>query len=361
MKKSQYCELLAILERECNGCRSCSDACELLAEMSNSPGELAQRGVGLYEAYSCFLCDRCSALCPLELRPSAVFAARRARAAEENEIDVEEYGYLLPDSSDNIMRLYRSYYGIEYRDLEPKESAATCFFPGCTLMTYSPLLTRRVYERLRAEAGCEGLIADCCGKLLNQMGLLARAEEASDGLAKKIKSLGVERLIAACPGCYYHLREIFGEKLEVVTIYEVLDFEANPSKERIICTIHDSCPDRFEGIFARQVRRLLKGCGYSVVEMESSGSEAPCCGSGGQVSHFRPELAERLVSNRLSEAEKTGADFLVAYCLSCVLNFAMRPSALKARHVLNLLLGCDEDYSQVKMRALRVFEEMSKN
>lgn len=357
MQKDCYHELLTELEKECIGCRACSDACEVLSELSISPGELAERGVELRQAYSCFLCDRCSALCPLELKPSALFAARRAAAVEGKEINPEEYNYLLPDRSENVMRLYRSYYGVGYDDLEPKKGAPICFFPGCTLMTYSPLLTRKVYERLKSEVGCAGIITDCCGKPLSQMGLLSREEESLNKLRNKITRFGVQRIVAACPGCYYHLRQVLD--LEVLSIYEVLNFEGKPSREQAVCTIHDSCPDRFEGIFAKQVRRLLQDSGYSVVEMAASGIDSPCCGSGGQVSHFRPELAERLVNSRLSEAEKTGADFLVAYCLSCVLNFAARPSALKVRHALNLLLGCDEDYTEVKAKVLRVFEEFS--
>ncbi|NPV30098.1 MAG: (Fe-S)-binding protein [Firmicutes bacterium] len=349
---------LAMLAQECQDCGLCLGACDLLAEAAGTPGELAQGGVGAYEAYSCFLCDRCAAACPLGLKPSAIFAARRIVAVEKGEIDPDEYSYLFPDREESIMRLYRRYYNIDYSDIAAGKGTETCFFPGCTLMTYSPVLTREVYRRLRAGCGCRGILTDCCGKPLSQMGLRQRAEQAARSLMNKMAHIGVKRVIVACPGCYYHLRHLLEQEgIEVLTVYEVLDFQRQMPENAPLCTVHDSCPDRFEGIFAAQVREALRKDGYELVEMPFSGRDAPCCGSGGQVSHFRPELAEKLVEKRLSEAEKSGAEILIAYCLSCVLNFAGKPSGIKARHALNLLLGHEEDYSDVKARALQIFTE----
>lgn len=349
---------LFLLQQKCLDCGTCAEMCELLAEMAESPGELARRrGIDVDLAYSCFLCDRCAAACPLELRPSALFAARRTVAVENEEIDPEEYCYLLPNRKENVMQLYRSYCGIDYGDLEAERGAATCFFPGCTLMTYSPVLTREVFKRLEDECGCRGMLTDCCGKPLSQMGLEQRAAEASRNLIEKLKYLGVKRIVVACPGCYYYLREILGqEEIEILTVYEVLDFTEITAENAPLCTVHDSCPDRFKGVFSKGVRAALKKSGFSVVEMTANRGDTPCCGSGGQVSHFRPELAEKLIEVRLREAEKSGARVLLAYCLSCVLNFATRPSGVKVRHVLNLLLGLDEDYSDVKTKVLKILE-----
>lgn len=349
---------LSQLEQECLDCGACAEVCDLLAELTDSPGELAGRGIDVYLAYSCFLCDRCAAACPLELRPSALFAARRMAAVEKGEIDPEEYNYLLPDRKESVMQLYRGYCGIDYGDLEAEKGAEICFFPGCTLMTYSPVLTREVFKRLEDECGCRGMLTDCCGKPLSQMGLEQRAAEASRNLIEKLKYLGVKRIVVACPGCYYYLHEILGqEEIEILTVYEVLDFPKTAVKDAPLCTVHDSCPDRFQGIFSEGVRAALKKSGFSVVEMAANRRDSPCCGSGGQVSHFRPELAEKLIEVRLREAERSGASVLLAYCLSCVLNFATRPSGVKVRHVLNLLLGLDEDYSDVKTKVLKILEE----
>ena len=199
---------------------------------------------------------------------------------------------------------------------------------------------------------------DCCGKPLDQMGLQRRNEKTIHNLVDKMAGLEVKRLIVACPGCYYHLQEVLEQHgVELLTVYEVLDFlEFDANQAVPLCTVHDSCPDRFDGIFATQVREALCQCGYNLVEMSSNGIDSPCCGSGGQVSNFRPEYTEKLVGERLKDAEKSGADILVAYCLSCVLNFATSSSYLKVRHALNLLLGIEERYTGVKDRVLKMYE-----
>ncbi len=187
-------------------------------------------------------------------------------------------------------------------------------------------------------------------------GLNRRAQLFTDSLAAKIRGRGIKRLIAACPNCYYKLREILNPLgVEISSIYEVIDFPKSRQEDLPQCTIHDSCPDRFEGIFAAQTRDALEKKGYQIVEMDHIRRDSPCCGSGGQISHFRPDLAEKLVKGRLEEAKASGAQILVSYCLSCVLNFARIESDVTVRHVMNLLLEIDEDYTGVKKRAAEIF------
>jgi fumarate reductase (CoM/CoB) subunit B len=342
---------------ECRECGSCMDACDWLASVGESPAAMAKRGLRVEEAFSCSLCGRCEAACPAGLQPDQLFAARRAQAVDQGEIDLDEYSYLLPDHPENSLRRYRQYYQIGYADIEARPGADTCFFPGCSLLTYAPGLTRELYQRLYDYGGCRGLIPDCCGRPLGQIGLSRRSDQALSALAGKIEQIGVRRLVVACPGCYYHLSEIMRRQgVELLTAYEVLDNKGPRPNSSGSLTVHDSCPDRAAGIFAGQVRQALSHCGYSLVEMSRTRDEAPCCGSGGQLSHFRPDLKEALVNQRLEEAGETGASILVAACLSCVLNFADRSSGLQVKHALNLLLGYDEDYTGVKARARQVYE-----
>lgn len=340
----------------CSECGLCQESCDLLTEIGDSPAAISERDATVEEAYACSLCGRCRAACPLGLDPGALFADRRVRAAARQEIDAEEYAYLFPDRAGSGIRIYRDYFGIDYQDLTCDADSEVGFFPGCTLFAYSPRLTRAIYLRLHENGGCRVLIDDCCGKPLVQMGLKERAGQALSGLLDKVRESGVKKLVMACSGCYYALREPLKEiGVEALTVYEALRFEPVAAVNLPAVTVHDSCPDRDEGIFARQSREALIRRGYALVEMEENRENAPCCGSGGQVTHFRPDRAELLVENRLKAAEGIGANILAAYCLSCVLNFARRPSALKVKHVLNLLLDCDEDYARVKDRAAEAF------
>ncbi|NLO98056.1 MAG: (Fe-S)-binding protein [Peptococcaceae bacterium] len=346
---------LARIKAECSECGLCVSGCAFLSE-NTSPAEMARRGISKEDAYACSLCAKCRAVCPLELNPMGMFQARREQAIQNQELDAEEFNYFMPDNKDNVMSTYRRYYAVDYNDLKRDKNSSVFFFPGCTLMTYSPALTREIYNRIRWQQGCGGIITDCCGLPLNQMGFRYRASQFTDSLVTKIEKLGIKSLVTACPNCYYKLKKALQPLgVRLFTVYETIDFPPGMQIDLPRCTIHDSCPDRFDGLFAAQARTALRNQGYKLVEMANILRDSPCCGSGGQVSHFRPDLADNLVINRLTEARNSGAEILVSYCMSCVLNFARLATDLKVRHVMNLLLGIDEDYSEVKKRAAAIF------
>lgn len=368
-KKDPVKELI----EQCIGCGECSENCLLLKEIDQDPGIIAARGVGIDEAFACALCNLCEAVCPLDLSPGRMFELKRQEAVANAEVDIDQYRYLFPDRPVNVMSLFREVYGVDYSDLNQTIAGETAFFPGCTMMSYSPYLCRAVFNTMSERYSDMVFFTECCGKPLYQLGLEYRGANNRDRLREKISRLGIKRIVVACPNCYYELRKAqFDQIVELITIYEVLKEPGSRFKNSneyrgraevsvakkipLSCTVHDSCPDRFEGVFAKQAREALEENGYQIVEMEHSHQRTICCGSGGQISHFRPDFAEQFVNIRLEEAEKTGADQLVAYCHSCVLNFGKNPSGIKVRHVLNLLLDFEEDYSGVKNKTREMFE-----
>lgn len=354
------------LIEQCIGCGTCSENCRLLQEIGEEPVNIASRGATVDEAFACSLCNLCEAVCPLNLSPARMFEQKRFEAVATGEIDIEEYRYLFPDRPVNVMSLFRQVYGIDYRGLNETQGADIGFLPGCTMMTYSPALTRKVYERLAEVYPNLVFLPDCCGKPLYQLGVRDRGESHREQLRVKIGKLGIRTLVVACPNCYYELKKaLIGLEVEVSTVYEIIKDHGNAHADSKAfaggngskkCTVHDSCPDRFDEVFGKQVRQAMEKAGYQVMEMEHNRLTAGCCGSGGQVSHFRPDFADDLVESRLTEAEETGADNMIAYCHSCVLNFAKNPSGIKVRHALNILLDFEEDYAGVKNKARKMFE-----
>ena len=342
---------------KCLECGLCSQECELLREIDESPKKIAERGAVMPEAFSCALCGACEAVCPVELSPKSLFAAGRRQAVASGEMDLGEYVYLMPDHENNMMRVYRDFYSIDYRDIEADGPAGTCFFPGCTLMTYAPELTRAVYAQLQKSCGCEGMIGECCGKPLSLLGAAANWEQAAGKLIAKLKDQQVRELIVACPGCYYELKELLASvDIRVRTVYEVLGGTEPRSVDGWRYTVHDSCPDRFDGRFGRQVRELLQNHGFSLTEMAHNRQHTLCCGSGGMISTFRPDLTEVMVKNRIDEATKAGAEIMVGYCLSCVMKFADAEDGPVVRHALSLLLGRNDDFVGVRGKASQIKE-----
>lgn len=340
----------------CVECGVCAVNCSLLAETGQSPLAIARRGVMLDEAFSCSLCGACEAACPQRLSPKQLFANRRNEAVANGEFDVAKYRYMFPDRKNNAMKVYRKYSGIDYSDIDNSSDGGTWFFPGCTLMTYSPGLTREIYSRLKNSCDCQGMWTECCGKPLDQIGLQHRLKTTHNYLWEFLREHSIKRIITACPGCYYEMQKIFQSTDVVIqTVYEVLDFGKQVRVDGKRCTVHDSCPDRFLGKFGRQVRQALEQKGYFIVEMLHNTVNTICCGSGGQLSHFRPDLMEELVKQRQDEARQAEADILVGYCLSCVLKYDSKEPGIEITHALNLLLDLTEDFKGAKERAAKMF------
>jgi fumarate reductase (CoM/CoB) subunit B len=353
------------ISEKCSGCGRCIAECSLLREIAEDIISLALRGPRVEEAYSCSLCGLCAKVCPQNLSPQELFWQTRKQAVEQSLIEIDDFSYLLPDRPYNVLTAYREAYAIRYEDLRLDTQGAAAFFPGCIMFTYSPLLTKGLYYQLETVYPEITLIPDCCGLLLYQLGLQQRGDHYTKKLVEKLERLEVHFLVIACPNCYYQLQPLLDStQIKVLTVYQVLAGSKSwslpplkPEKEELI-TIHDSCPDRWQGIFARQAREALRRKGYKIVEMEHHQEHTMCCGSGGQISHTRPDLAEELIKCRLKEAKDCGATILAGYCLACVLNLARIPNdaQLKIRHVLNFLTGLDEDYSQVKIQARKIFD-----
>src|SRR3712207_7710456 len=50
-----------------------------------------------------------------------------------------------------------------------------------------------------------GVIYDCCGKPISELGLRGKEEEIINNIQKKLDDMGIEELIMVCPNCYYYL------------------------------------------------------------------------------------------------------------------------------------------------------------
>lgn len=356
MNKGKKTDAQTSITEQCIACNLCCEDCLLLEEIGEDPAAIAARGATVDEAYACFLCGQCEAVCPVNLSPGKMFASRRKDAVQAGEIDIDEYRYMFPDRPLNVMSMFRQLNKIDYQDFNQTSPGRVGFFPGCTMLTYAPDLTRKVYAALTEIYPDLVFVTDCCGKPLSQLGTQLRAEKSRHHINNKLNHLGIKHLVTACPNCFYELQEVLeDQEIKVVTVYEILkgpiQNQPSPGIKPAKCTVHDSCPDRFQEIFGQQVREALRKANYEVLEMAHNHATTFCCGSGGQVSHFRPDFTGRVIDRRLQEAQDTGAEILVAYCLSCVLNFCKNPSGLKVKHALNLLFDVDEDYDGLKNKA----------
>jgi L-lactate dehydrogenase complex protein LldE len=126
-------------------------------------------------------------------------------------------------------------------------------------------------------------------------------------------------------------------------LVEVLGVTRVESSFRGKVTYHDSC-HLLRGLGeAEAPRRLLRGVpGVELVELPGADE---CCGFGGSFSVRLPEVSSAILDKKLANAERTGADCLVACDAGCLLQMggglSRRRSRMRALHLAQVLAGED--------------------
>ncbi len=164
------------------------------------------------------------------------------------------------------------------------------------------------------------------GALAHDLGSLDVFEAHASYVYRKLKGLGVKKLITVDPHTTNMLKTVYpkvvsGFDIEVKSYIEVLAENVNtlePVKEtggRLV--VHDSCVyARYEGVID-EPRALLRKAGYEVVEPENSGVFTFCC--GGPVESLYPDKALSIAERRVKELVEYG-DSVVTMCPICLAN-----------------------------------------
>jgi Fe-S oxidoreductase len=330
----------------------------------------------------CSLCDQCTALCPTGLSSRRVMKPWREIYAAAQVFYPDDLKSVQVDQEWHIFSVYRAVYGIYYPeflglvDLQPGQ-ADTLFFPGCSLLSYAPSLTRKVGHCLSDLGFSWALASDCCGSPLISHGEIKRAQALRERLLEQCQRAGIRRVITICAGCGEELEQSFRGAIEVIPLPRLLleeGFsgavaalmgEAEPeaiaaSDARAVSaplTVFDSCHDRF-GFHGLPLRRLLAQS-HSTVEMRHHGRNTLCCGSGGAVPAVDAEISDRRVLRIFDEARQVGAETIVTSCPTCAYCMASKrvmgssvalPQDVTSRHYLELLFDEDIDWQTVFAR-----------
>jgi len=124
-------------------------------------------------------------------------------------------------------------------------------------------------------------------------------------------------------------------------ITRVLGVSAVPSDFRGKVAYHDSC-HLLRGLGESRAPRQLLGAVPGVDLVELPGAEE-CCGFGGSFSVRLPEVSAAILDKKLDNAERTGADCLVACDGGCLMQMggglSRRGSPVRALHLAQVLAG----------------------
>lgn len=308
-------EIKVCENKDCVHCHLCQKNCVFLEKYGMDVVDVINHPELLYH---CYLCGKCTQVCPVGIDGrDLVCDARRKQVKEQgNRLKETGYGMLVAEKKNYLFKNYKNAHG------------KSVLFPGCNFPSFYPKTTDALVELLKKEG--VGVVYDCCGKPMAELGFEQREQEIQREIEAKLKDRGIEEMITLCPNCYYTLHGKID--VRVVTIYEKLKelecHEAMLKKIQPKATFLP-CPDRVEQKFMHDMQPFLEA------EPEII-SEVQCCGLGGCAAAKEPELSKCLAENVGNKAEE-----VYVYCASCACNFA-RSGVGEVKHYLSEIVGIKE-------------------
>ena len=97
---------------------------------------------------------------------------------------------------------------------------------------------------------------------------------------------------------------------------EVAQFEARHKIDKKV-SYHDACAGLREMGIKAQPRQLLSEAGAEIIELAEAET---CCGFGGAFCVKYPDISDAMVSNKIKDAQASGASALVTGDLGCLMN-----------------------------------------
>jgi len=314
------------IEQECVSCGLCRKECRYL-QTFGLPIEQAKAALDeqldFSQIFSCSLCGLCTAVCPLDIDPAAMFSSLRREAVSRNQGTFKEHNSLISYEKWGGSGTF-SWYGLP-------RGCETIFFPGCALPGTRPKRVLQVVELLRHNIPTLGVVLDCCTKPSHDLGRIDYFSHSFAQLKKALVEAGVRKVLVACPNCF-RMFDQYGDDLQVQTIYEVLaehDFKSENLQAEV--TVHDPCGVRDQPRVHQAIRQLLASTGLGIIEMKHQGTKTVCCGEGGAVGYLHKEFAGNWTKIRAKEA---AGKRIITYCAGCT-HFLDRVTP--ASHILDLL------------------------
>lgn len=304
----------------CVHCHVCRKHCVFLEKYKLDIGDSEQLEK---LAYHCFLCGKCSEVCPKGIDGREIILQMRQKKVRQAGKTPREKGYGM------LLLEKKNYLFSNYRNMSGK----SVLFPGCNFPSFYPETTIYLAQLLKQSFGI-GTVFDCCGKPISELGMKEQEETILGRIEEKFVRAGVEEVILLCPNCYAFLKPRLS--IRVVHIYEKLrelGIGGNIEEDVLLFL---PCPDR-------ERQEMLADIGYFLKKKPRIIQNVQCCGLGGCAGGKEPDLA-RQMADRL-EVDKQ--EMLYTYCASCAGNFT-RKGYQNTEHILLKILGVTESVDAKK-------------
>lgn len=317
---SDVCELA----ENCIHCGLCTRKCAFLKKYSL---DLQAFAAHLELAYHCFLCSDCSAVCPKKIDGRQIALRLRRDNVAENGGKIAEKGYaaLIAEKKNYLFRNQK------------KADKKSVLFPGCNFPSFFPETTAHLVKLLKDTADI-GVLYDCCGKPISELGLAKEDAQGLEALKKRLELLGIEEIIVLCPNCYHFLKPRL--EIPVVSIYEKLtQLGLGRTIPEEKAHLFVPCPDKATLALEKSLLPFFTGETVNIRGIQ-------CCGLGGCAAEKEPEISASFASGLKDQ----NLPNVYTYCASCA-GKLRRSGVENVHHVLVDILGTGEE-SELSLKSL---------
>lgn len=299
---------------KCIHCHICQKNCPFLTKYQIDIGDTEK----LYDlAYHCFLCGKCSEVCPKGIDGrEQILQMRRNQTKDAGGNPPEKgYNFLLLEKKNYLFKNYRH------------AISGSVLFTGCNFPSFYPRTTQKLANVLKEKAGI-GVIYDCCGKPVSELGMQEQEERIIRKLEIRLKERNVTELVILCPNCYVYLKDKLD--LRMVSIYEKMIELRIGNKISGEGNIFVPCPDKGTLEWFEKIQLFFqKKC--EVIP------NVNCCGLGGCAGGKEPKIAKEF-SEQLRNADDNK---IYTYCGSCAGNLT-KNGCKNVKHVLTEIMAMNE-------------------
>ena len=346
----------------CIRCAYCFEGCpifkELGWEVDGARGKLVIAYgllVGDLEAseyvaeklFQCTFCRDCMERCSADVSVPDILAAARA--------DLWSGGFMynshkvLLDKIENSGNIFK-------KKLEPPS-----FKGEKTVLLGCRLLERRAdakkYLEILEKLGTKPKTFDetCCGMPFAVLGDKKGFKNQQYKFLETIPDKNNE-IICACTTCVFFIRKKYPDLKSKYIIEEIVErlphYKNRIKKLNVTATYHDPCNVARGLDMVDEPRWLLQEIGVQLVEMQTWGKEAKCCGGGGGLLVTDEALSEKLALNRVKDALETGAEYLVTLCPTCEFNLQKavqkHDAGIQVKNVLDFVYEAIVEHEEEK-------------
>jgi heterodisulfide reductase subunit D len=309
--------------------------------------------------FRCLLCGACTFACPSGVAVDRILELTRGELASLGLLPE-----VLSDLDDRIAQ-YRNISAetnegrLIWADNLPtpptglgKERAEVAYFVGCVSSFFPrsykvPQSLVQIFDLARVDYALLGGVEWCCGYPMFIDGELDRARELIRHNVEAVRGMGAKKVVTTCPSCFHFWKHSYPAALRVEGM-EDLGLEIQHSTEfladlmetgnlqlrqlRQNVTYHDPCDlGRKGGVIEAPRRVLAQIPGLRLVEMTENRESSHCCGGGGNLESFAPEMSQAVARNRIRQAAEVGAGTLVSACQQCERTLANAARAERLR------------------------------